>query len=170
MMSADIISISTRRHAMTFEGLASPCVGPSRTGSSPKTNEMSTTGKNKRLRDKRRVIWERARSALEYWQARLQLYDAVWLVQDREAAEGALHPPCALGDREILRVKCEEAMVKQLLTPGHCLGSVEWKQHELVRRDYIYRGHANKIEKCIAADLAFLAAHPFRRERGSKRR
>jgi hypothetical protein len=133
------------------------------------TDGQTATRKNQRLRDQRRVIWERAEAATGYWDARERMNLAVRHAQNREAPEGALHPAWKLEDHKMLYAKRNEAKLKQLLTPAHHLASVKWKQHELARWPSAYADHKKKIEKLIAADLAFLAAHPLRRDRGSKR-
>jgi hypothetical protein len=126
------------------------------------------TASNQSLRNQRRVIWERAEAATEYWDARERMDMAVRRAQNKGAAEGAFHPPCPLEDHIKCYDKRNEAKLKQLLTPAYHLASVKWKQHELARWPIAYADHKNKIEKGIAADLAFLAAHPIRRDRGSK--
>jgi hypothetical protein len=56
-----------------------------------------------------------------------------------------------------------EALVKQLLTPAPDLMSVTWKKAALAQGQYRYVGVPDqRIERAIAEDLAFLAAHPIR--------
>jgi hypothetical protein len=56
-----------------------------------------------------------------------------------------------------------EALVKQLLTPAPDLRSVTWKQAALASRQFRHTSvKSERIERAIAEDLAFLAAHPIR--------
>jgi hypothetical protein len=69
----------------------------------------------------------------------------------------------------MLYAKRDEATTNQLLTPGYDLVSVEWKRRKLARwPEHYTTDQKKKIEKLIAADLAFLTAHPIRRDLGSK--
>jgi hypothetical protein len=54
------------------------------------------------------------------------------------------------------------AMMKQLLTPAWDAASVKWKQMALAKRKYT-DVKLERIERSIADDLTFLAAHPTRR-------
>jgi hypothetical protein len=93
---------------------------------------VSATLKNKRLRDKRNAMWERAAAATQYWRARREMHDAIWLAQDRGAAEGDLHPHDTPELSRALTLellaKYREAIAKQLLTPAPHFGSVKWKE------------------------------------------
>jgi hypothetical protein len=60
------------------------------------------------------------------------------------------------------------ALARQVLTPAPDANSVKWKQWALDSGDLTYTGvKAERVERAIAEDLAFLAAHPVRQ---SKRR
>jgi hypothetical protein len=50
------------------------------------------TDSNQRLRNQRRVIWERVEAAREYWDARYELDMAVLRAQNRKTPEGGFHP------------------------------------------------------------------------------
>jgi hypothetical protein len=53
--------------------------------------------------------------------------------------------------------------VRQVLTPAPDANSVKWKQAVLDSGDLAHTGvKAEQIERAIADDLAFLAAHPVR--------
>jgi hypothetical protein len=82
--------------------------------------------------------------------------------------EGNFHPPIVPGDRDVLLEKYRAALVKQLLAPAPTVADVKWKQLALARGDHKFTDvKTKKIERAIADDRAFLAAHPTRRARGS---
>jgi hypothetical protein len=57
-----------------------------------------------------------------------------------------------------------KALVTQLLTPAHRAADVDWKQKTLATGQHKYTDiKTERIERAIADDLAFLAAHPTRR-------
>jgi hypothetical protein len=163
-MSADIINLFSR--TKTFEGLPAPCVA-SHIGHAHKADGLSTTGENKRLRDQRQVIWYKASATTRYWHARRKLQLAIWIGQDRGIPEGARHPPSTLDDDGVLLENYRIAQVKQLLTPAPTVALVNWKRAVLAKGGiHLLPGvKKEQIEKAIADDLAFLAAHPFRRVR-----
>jgi hypothetical protein len=56
-----------------------------------------------------------------------------------------------------------EAVAKKLLTPAPDLGAVTWKRATLKSRDFSWLPiKAPRVERAIADDVAFLAAHPTR--------
>jgi hypothetical protein len=55
------------------------------------------------------------------------------------------------------------AIGKQFLTPAPDAASVKWKQMAVAGGKHHYTGvKSERIERAIADDLAFLAAHPVR--------
>jgi hypothetical protein len=59
-----------------------------------------------------------------------------------------------------------EAVVKQLLTPAPDGAAVAWKRAKLAGRGFSHLPtKAERIERVIAEDLAFLAAHPVRQSK-----
>ncbi len=129
---------------------------------------VTATGKNQRLRKQRRGAWWKAERAVHYWRARLDLQSAISCAQHAGLTEGNFHPPTAPADRDVLLENYRAALVKQLLTPAPTVADVKWKQLALARGDHKFTdARTEKIERAIADDLAFLAAHPTRRARGS---
>jgi len=101
---------------------------------------------------RRRVIGER------------EFENAVLRAQRMEIPEGSYHAAVDQGDDLPMIEKYRAALVKQLLTPAADAASVNWKRTVLAKNDYVI-GHCVKkerVEKAIADDLAFLAAHPVR--------
>jgi hypothetical protein len=132
------------------------------------TETLSTTAKNGRLREKRKEIWRMAEAATRYWRLRLDFDSAVEHAQRMEIPEGRYHPIADFKDRPSMVRLFREALVKQLFTPAPDGASVKWKQAALAGRQYRHTAvKPERIERAIADDLAFLAAHPVRQ---SKRR
>jgi hypothetical protein len=127
------------------------------------------TARNGKLREQRYQTWREAEAATRYWRARLDLDRAVVDAQRLEIPEGRNHP--AIGsehqhskDQQLVK-GWREALVRQLLTPASHTAHVAWKQNVLARGRYKYSGlNAERLERAIADDLAFLAAHPVRHE------
>jgi hypothetical protein len=125
---------------------------------------LTTTNRNKRLRERRNDVWRKACAAAGYWRARMDLQEAIWCGQREGVPEAASHPPVTPDDRYPLLDKYWKAKGDQLLTPAPRVAVVNWKQQVLAQGEYVHTGvEKEQIEKAIADDLAFLAAHPTRR-------
>ena len=126
--------------------------------------ELSTTCKNSRLRQARDKAWDRARQTTSYWRGRLDWHGELEDAQKRGLADSGSFPPAADENRFSLVDTWREAVVKQLLTPAPNVAAVAWKRAKLSGRDFSYLPvKPDRIERAIADDLAFLAAHPVRR-------
>jgi hypothetical protein len=127
----------------------------------PRNPPLTETARNTRLREQRKKAWQSAEAATRYWQARLRLDDAISIAQIREIPEGSFHPVVNCKGRLAMLAGWRDALARQLLTPAPDLGSVKWKQATLAGRQVHYSGvKPERIERAIADDLAFLAAHP----------
>jgi hypothetical protein len=106
-----------------------------------------------------------AEAATRYWRVRIDFQSAVSWAQRMEIPEGHFHPrDTEERDRMSMVQSWRAALVKQLLTPAWDTASVKWKQMALARGDHRYTDvKPERIERAIAEDLAFLAAHPVRR-------
>jgi hypothetical protein len=101
----------------------------------------------------------------DYWRARLDWHDALGHAQKRGSADSGSFPPVA-DDRFSLVETWREAVVKQLLTPAPDGAAVAWKSAKLAGRGFDQLPtKAERVERVIADDLAFLAAHPVRQSR-----
>lgn len=129
-----------------------------------------TATANGHLRQWRREAWRTAEAATRYWRVRIEFDDAVRLAQQRDIPEGGFHPPIVDRDYRSPIVKnWRAAFVKQLLTPAWDVASVKWKQLALARGQHKYTDvKQERIERSIADDLAFLAAHPVRQSKCRK--
>jgi hypothetical protein len=134
----------------------------------PPVEPMTETAKNGQLRSKRREAWRAASAAREYWHARWRLQHAIAIAQIQKIPEGRNHPAINWADSE----RCEflenyrAAIAKQLLTPAPDICAVTWKKAALKAGDHKYTDvKSERIERVIADDLAFLAAHPVRQTR-----
>jgi hypothetical protein len=105
-----------------------------------------------------------AEAAIRYWRRRLDFDDAVSWAQRMGTPEGLSHPAVNEDGRMPMVGRYRAALVKQMLTPAWDTASVKWKQMALARGDHCYTDvKPDRIERSIADDLAFLAAHPVRR-------
>jgi hypothetical protein len=82
--------------------------------------------------------------------------------QESGLADSGSFPPAE--DRESLVETWREAVAKKLLTPAPNVAAVAWKRAKLSRRDFRHLPvRLDRIERAIAEDVAFLAAHPTRK-------
>ena len=132
------------------------------------TTECRATSGNLQLRKDRKDDWRAAEAAVQYWKIRMEFVSVIERVQRLELPEGDSHPASAEGDRYAMVEKRRAALVRQLLTPAPDINSVKWKQAKLSSGELRFcNADPFEIERAIADDLAFLAAHPVRQ---SKRR
>jgi hypothetical protein len=130
----------------------------------PADGSLSTTAENGRLRQERYEPWQMASAVTHYWKARLKFEDAISSVQRNGTPEGRSHPAVDPDDRFPPLDRYRAAHVKQLLTPAPDAAAVIWKQAALARGQHRFTDvKSERIERAIADDLAFLAAHPVRR-------
>jgi len=72
-------------------------------------------------------------------------------------------------DRIRLVAKWREAVVKQLLTPAPDVAAITWKRAKLESREFRRLPVSeDRVERAIATDVGFLAAHPTRRRKSAK--
>ena len=130
--------------------------------------ELTVTCQNKRLRDTRHEAWREADAIREYWKARLEMESAIELAQRHGLPEGNNHSPHDPNERWTLLANWRQGIAQQLLTPAPDTRAVAWKKAALAGGQHeITDVKTERVERAIAADLAFLAAHPVRQ---SKRR
>ena len=127
--------------------------------------ELSTTCKNGHIRQERQEVWRMAEAATRYWKVRMEFHSAVSWAQRMGVPEAHSHPPDPDDRDRISMVKrWRTALVEQLLTPAPDGRSVKWKQAALASGEHCHIGvKSERIERAIADDEAFLAAHPTRR-------
>jgi hypothetical protein len=133
----------------------------------------SVTAENGRLRKDRREAWRAAEGATRYWRVRLDLETAVEIAQNHDIREGRLHPEVDRANWMPMVDKYRKALVEQLLTPAWDVASLTWKRTLLARNDYVVGRYvkAERVQRAIEEDLAFLADHPTRRSiRATKKR
>jgi hypothetical protein len=127
----------------------------------PLAPPLTETCRNSRLRIARRDAWWRAGRVTDYWRARLDWQSALETAQRHEIADSASLPLPGKESRFGLVDRWREAVVKQLLTPAPDAAAVTWKRAQLARQDFNYLPtKAERIERVIADDAAFLDAHP----------
>ena len=133
------------------------------------------TARNARLREQRRHAWRAAEAATRYWRVRMKFDDAIEQARRMGIPEGRYHPISdpegrqSFEDHQSLVARWRSALAQQFLTPAPDTAAVKWKQGALAARDYEYTGvKADRLERAIADDLAWLTAHPMRQsKRGS---
>jgi hypothetical protein len=126
------------------------------------------TAKNARIRGGRKDAWEAACRLPEYWRARLDWCNALNIAQKRGIADSTSFPSDDETTRFELVETWREAVAKRLLTPAPDLGAVKWKRAKLAGGNFPYLPvKKERVERAIADDVAFLAAHPTRAKRGT---
>jgi hypothetical protein len=96
-------------------------------------------------------------------------HDALSISQQYGIADSASFPLAENESHLGLVDKWREAVAKQLLTPAPDLGAVTWKRAKLKSGDFSWLPiEAPRVERAIADDLAFLAAHPVRQLKRSE--
>jgi hypothetical protein len=81
-----------------------------------------------------------------------------------ERVERLFNAPISLPSRDQILKRYREALAELLLTPTVRKSDVEWKKRQLKDLKYV-PVDASDVEAAIAADDAFLAAHPIKRTR-----
>jgi hypothetical protein len=73
------------------------------------------------------------------------------------------HPPHDPDERWTLLANWRQAIAQQLLTPAPDTRAVAWKKAALAADQHEFTDvKTERVDRAIAADLAFLAAHPVR--------
>jgi hypothetical protein len=126
------------------------------------------TAKNARIRIKRRDAWRLADRVTDYWRARMDWCSALEIAQQYGIADSGMFPLAENGSWFGLVATWREAVAKQLLTPAPDLGAITWKRAKLKSGDFPYLPvKKERVERAIAEDVAFLAAHPTRTKKGA---
>jgi len=130
---------------------------------------LTTSNRNKRLREQRNDVWRKADAVVSYWRARIAFEDAIEIGHREGIPETCLHPTKTHEYRRLSLKSYRLALAQQLLTPAPDAAAVNWKQAVVDRNDYVFVEYVEKelVETAIADDLAFLASHPARRARSN---
>ena len=123
------------------------------------------TAKNSRIRAARRDTWRRAGRVADYWRARLDWHSELRTAQKYGIADSASFPSTENENRYGLVEKWREAVVKKLLTPAADLAAITWKRAKLESSEFPHLPvKKERVERAIADDVEFLAAHPTRKK------
>jgi hypothetical protein len=122
------------------------------------------TARNARLRAARWEIWRKADAITDYWLALHRLTSAVERAERCGFKVARVHVQTSGDMNSAIVDTYRDALNKQLLTPAPDVASVNWKRRELKT----YGVKKELVEKAIADDIAFLAAHPTRNSRANK--
>jgi hypothetical protein len=170
-MSCEIIQFSTAarpgRSASDVTAIGNRILTPRqrpREGKPEFPPPATETAKNARIRTERRDAWWHAGRLADYWRARMDWTSELENAQRYGIADSASFPPVDNASRFGMVDTWREAIVKQLLTPAPDLGAITWKRAKLKSSDFPYLPvKKERVERAIADDVAFLAAHPTRR-------
>jgi hypothetical protein len=154
-MSAEIIDFTTRHRTPGADDAPGRPVG------------LTTTAKNRRLRSARRDAWRKADATTNYWRALLDFTDAVSRAKDHDVKEAHAHAETSHEGRWSILDSWREALGRQLLTPAPDVSTVNWKRHQLSKT--CIGTKKELVEKAIADDIIFFAAHPTRQNKGRVR-
>jgi hypothetical protein len=125
---------------------------------------QTDTGRNYRLRQKRRHDWWVADARREYWRTAHKMENAISHARRAGLPEGELHPGLAPLGCWGMVAKYREAIMAQLLTPAPTAREIEWKRAAFKAGDHEYTDvKPERIERAIADDVEFLRTHPTRR-------
>jgi hypothetical protein len=170
-MSCEIIQFSTAarpaRSASDVTAIGNRVLTPRqrrREGKPELPPPATETAKNARIRTERRDARWHAGHVADYWRARMDWTSELGTAQRYGIADSASFPPADNASRFGLVDKWREAVAKRLLTPAPDLAAITWKRAKLKSSDFPYLPvKKERVERAIADDLAFLAAHPTRR-------
>ncbi|MGJ4908876.1 hypothetical protein [Bradyrhizobium sp. HKCCYLS2033] len=122
------------------------------------------TGKNLRDRQRRDYAWRRAKTAVDYWRAKMEFEDA-WINAARDGIVRAPKPG-EISTRDANVSAWRQALVDQMLTPAPTLNDVEWKRRTFAAGQHQHIGaDPAAIKRAIERDAAWLQEHPVRRSR-----
>jgi hypothetical protein len=124
---------------------------------------LTETGRNSRLRIARREAWREAEADTRYWQAKMDFGHACEMAQRHGVQDSFSYN---LPDHGKAVREWREALMRQLLTPAPDTGSINWKRKAFAQNQHRFTDtKPERIERAIADDEAFLAAHPVRQSR-----
>lgn len=131
-------------------------------------DNRSPIAKNEHLRRDRREAWRAADALSNYWRVKLDFFDAVSRAHRHDLKDARGHAKTSHEDRWVILETYREAVGKHLLTPAPDMAAVTWKRQQLGKAYLDVK--KERVEKSIAADIAFLDAHPTRNSRANKSR
>jgi len=140
-----------------------------------KAANRSVTAINSDLRKERRDVWRAAEALTRYWRARFEFEQVSSTSGLADSPEGRkFYQERAPGPFDSV-AKWREALIAQLLTPAPDTGAITWKRATFAAGQHKHTDtKPARIERAIADDEAWLAAHPTKRtgnvEAGAARR
>ena len=121
------------------------------------------TGRNHRMRLQRRAEWWKAEAATRLWRQLFELIGAVDFAMSRGVTEAAQY---CREDRFVYVKRWRKALMQQLLMPAPDAGAIAWKLRTFAAGQHEHTDtKPERIERAIAADRAWLDAHPVRQSR-----
>lgn len=170
-MSAEIIQFgkpsTTRRSNIIAADMEADCNTDVCEGKPRAKMATTTTAKNWRIRYELRQAWSKADAATDYWNALLKFHDAISIAVLRGLREAcATEKAFGHESRNHALDMYREAVRRQIFTPAPDVAAVNWKRTHLKQALYV-GAKKERMEQIIADDLAFLKAHPTRRDRAA---
>ena len=119
---------------------------------------------NQRIFDPRYWIWCKAEAATKYCRSPKDFQSELEDAQLHEIAEGRLYPAAERDARISMIHEYRKTLARQLRTSAWSTSTVTWKRAVLACNNYVFNGYIEKacVEKAVADDLAFPAAHPVK--------
>ncbi|WP_316196868.1 hypothetical protein [Bradyrhizobium sp. SZCCHNS3053] len=122
------------------------------------------TGMNLRERQRRDDAWRRAKTAVDYWRAKMEFEDA-WINAARVGTVTAPKPG-EISTRDANVRAWREALVALMMTPAPSTAAVAWKKRTLASGQHKRIGaETGPLDRAIERDEAWLKEHPVRRPR-----
>lgn len=124
----------------------------------------SVTAINSDLRRERRDGWRIAEALTRYWRARFEFESAASMSSLADSPEGRkFYQERQQGPLNSV-AKWRSALMAQLLTPAPDTGAITWKRATFEAGQHRFTDtKPERIERAIADDEAWLAAHPTKR-------
>lgn len=129
------------------------------------TAVLVDTAYNSQMRKMRFAKWRKAEATTTSYHAAIQLHHAFhsFAIRDKSPAGlEAVRSSLWSIDVSTLVAKWRQAVADQIQTPAFDQASVQWKR-QAAKKPYLPIS-GEQIEAAIAADVAWLAAHPSRKE------
>jgi hypothetical protein len=112
-MSAEVINFTTRH-----------CIHGADEPSRRRPRDLTTTAKNRRLRNERWEVWRKAAAATRYWWALLRLADELKIAEMNRLTYRTMPLNLCGEDRWAILESYRDALGAQLLAPAYDMASV----------------------------------------------
>jgi hypothetical protein len=127
--------------------------------------QLSDTARNRRKRAERKEAWRRAAAAVMFHDEHANFLIALAVAQRYGLAEAMKIPKQSEQSHCAPRERYREAVATLLRLPAPDQAAINWKRSRLRQEPYwgLCDVPHEEVEKAIADDEAFLAAHPIKK-------